>query len=256
MAIDYEKQGHIAVVTLNRPEVMNCVNQADLEELGRVWLDFRDDDGLRVAVLTGAGDKAFSAGADLADLIPKINAGELRLVPTNPAFLKGIDCFKPIVAAVNGFCLAGGTEILQGTDIRLAVPEAMFGIPEVKWALFPAAGSTVHLPRQIPYCWAMEMLLLGEPITAQQALAIGLINRIVPREELMTTAMGIAERLCANGPLALRAIKEAALKSLDIPMQHAYYLETYLASRVFGTRDAAEGPRSFIEKRKPVYEGR
>jgi len=256
MAVDYEKKGHIGVVTLNRPEAMNCVNTADLKELARIWLDFRDDDQMRVAVLTGAGDKAFSAGADLIELVPKINAGELNLKHTSPGFLKGIECFKPIVAAVNGLCLAGGTEILQGTDIRLAVPEATFGIPEVKWGLFPAAGSTVHLPRQIPYCWAMEMLLLGESITAQQALAVGLINRIVPREELMPAAMRIAERLCANGPLALKAIKEAALKALDIPRHHAYYLETYLASQVFGTRDATEGPRAFVEKRKPVYEGR
>jgi enoyl-CoA hydratase len=256
MAIEYEKKGPIAVVTLNRPEAMNCVNLEDMEELGQVWIDFRDDDELRVAILTGAGEKSFSAGADLADLIPRINAGEVRLQPIQAAFLKGIECYKPIVAAVNGFCLAGGTEILQGTDIRISVPEAIFGIPEVKWALFPAAGSTVHLPRQIPYCRAMEMLLLGETMTAEQALAVGLINRIVPREKLMPTAMDIAERLCANGPLAVKAIKEAVLKSMDIPRQHAYYLETFLASRVFGTRDAAEGPRAFVERRKPVYEGR
>ena len=167
-----------------------------------------------------------------------------------------MQCYKPIVAAINGFCLAGGTEFLQATDIRIAVPEATFGIPEVKLALFPAAGSTVRLPRQIPYCWAMEMLLLGEPMTAEQAVAVGLINRIVPRKELMPTAMKIAERLCANGPLALKAIKESVLKSMDIPKQHAYYLETFLASQVFGTRDANEGPRAFVEKRKPIYEGR
>jgi enoyl-CoA hydratase/carnithine racemase len=256
MAIDYDKQGHIATVTMNRPEAMNCLNLADIEELGRVWVDFRDDDNLRVAVLTGAGDKAFSAGADLADLIPLVNAGEVKLQPTNPAFVKGIECYKPIVAAVNGFCLAGGTEILQATDIRIAVPEATFGIPEVKWALFPAAGSTVHLPRQIPYCWAMEMLLLGEPMTAEQAATVGLINRIVPREDLMPTAMKIAERLCANGPIALKAIKESVLRSMDIPKEHAYYLETFLATQVFGTRDAREGPRAFVEKRKPTYEDR
>jgi len=256
MPIDYEKRDRIVLVTLNRPEAMNCLNPEDMEALGRAWIDFRDDDDLLVAVLTGAGDKAFSAGADLAQLIPRINAGEIRLQPTNPAFLKGIECFKPIVAAVNGFCLAGGTELLQGTDIRLAVPEAVFGLPEVKWALFPAAGSTVHLPRQIPYCRAMEILLLGEPISAKEALDIGLINRIVPRDQLLSEALKVAERLCANGPLALKAIKEAALRSLDIPRQHAYFLETFLASRVFGTRDAQEGPRAFVEKRKPRYEGR
>lgn len=256
MAIDYEKKDRIALVTINRPEAMNCLNQADVEELGRVWLDFRDDDEMWVGVLTGAGSKAFSAGADLGDLIPKVNAGEVPLLPTIPGFLKNIKCFKPIIAAVNGFCLAGGTEILLGTDIRIAVEEATFGIPEVKLALFPAAGSTVRLPRQIPYCWAMEMLLVGDPITARQALQIGLINRVVPREELMSTTMDLAQRLCLNGPLAIRAIKEAALRAYDIPEEHAYFLETSLARQVFGTRDAMEGPRAFLEKRRPVFGGR
>ena len=256
MPIDYEKNDRIAVVTMNRPEAMNCLNQEDMDELGRVWFDFRDDDNLLVAILTGAGDQSFSAGADLAALIPKVTSGDIKLQPTNPTFLKGIDCFKPVVAAVNGFCLAGGTEILQGTDIRISVPEAVFGIPEVKWGLFPAAGSTVHLPRQISYCRAMELLLLGESVSAREALDMGLINRIVPREELMPTAMGIAEKLCANGPLALKAIKESVLRSYDIPREHAYFLETLLADRVFGSRDAREGPKAFVEKRKPNYEGR
>jgi enoyl-CoA hydratase len=256
MPIDYEKKGHIALVTINRPEKMNCLNQEHLEELGRRWLHFKEDDEMWVGILTGAGDKAFCAGADLRELIPKMNAGELPILVTVPGFLKNIHCFKPIIAAVNGFCLAGGTEMLQGTDIRIAAEEAIFGIPEVQWALFPAAGSTVRLSRQIPYCWAMEMLLTGEPITAQQALQIGLINRVVPRAELMDTAMAVAERLCQNGPLALRAIKESVIRSHDIPMEHAYFLEAFLAKQVFGTRDANEGPRAFVENRKPVFEGR
>ena len=256
MPIDYEKKGPIALVTINRPEAMNCVNQADMDELGRAWLDFRDDDQLLVAILTGAGDKAFSAGADLGELAPKLNTGEVAVGPNFPGFLKNIKCFKPIIAAVNGFCLAGGTEMLQGTDIRIAVEEAIFGIPEVKWGLFPAAGSTVRLPRQIPYCWAMEILLLGEPITAQQALQIGLINRIVPKEKLMETAMDVAQRICDNGPLALKAIKESVLRSYDIPEEHAYFLESFMAMQVFGSRDAVEGPKAFFEKRKPVFEGR
>jgi enoyl-CoA hydratase/carnithine racemase len=256
MAIDYEKKGRIALITINRPEALNCLNQADMEALGEAWLDFRDDDQLWAGILTGAGDKAFSAGADLGELAPKLNSGEVPISPTFPGFLKNIKCFKPIIAAVNGFCLAGGTEMLQGTDIRIAVKEATFGIPEVKWGLFPAAGSTVRLPRQIPYCWAMEILLLGESITAEQALKIGLINRIVPKETLMESAFEIAERLCENGPLAVRAIKESALRSYDLPKEHAYFLEAFMASQVFGTRDASEGPKAFLEKRKPVFEGR
>jgi enoyl-CoA hydratase len=256
MAIDYEKKGRIALITINRPEALNCLNQADMEALGEAWLDFRDDDQMWVGILTGAGDKAFSAGADLGELVPKLNSGEAPISPTFPGFLKNIKCFKPIIAAVNGFCLAGGTEMLQGTDIRIAVKEATFGIPEVKWGLFPAAGSTVRLPRQIPYCWAMEILLMGDSITAEQALNIGLINRIVPRETLMDSAFEIAGRICDNGPLAVRAIKESALRSYDIPEEHAYFLEAFMAKKVFGTRDAIEGPRAFFEKRKPVFEGR
>ncbi len=129
MAIVYKKEGRIAHVTINRPEKMNCLSLADLTELGRVWLDFRDDDGLLVATVTGAGEKAFCVGADLKDLIPRVNSGELKLLPTIPGFLKNISCYKPIIAAVNGMCLAGGMELLLGTDIRIAAPEAVFGLP-------------------------------------------------------------------------------------------------------------------------------
>jgi len=256
MSIDYEKDGHIAVVRINRPEAMNCLNQADAEEMGRVWIEFRDDDHMRVAILTGAGDKAFCAGADLGDLIPKINSGEFPISPTFPGVLKNLKCYKPIIAAINGYCLAGGTEILQGTDIRIAVEEAVFGLPEVQLGLFPYGGSTVRLPRQIPYCWAMEILLTGDSITAEQALKIGFINRIVPSGELMPTTMAIADRLNNNGPLALKAIKESVLKSYDIPKEHAYFLEAFLAKQVFGTGDAVEGPKAFFEKRNPVFEGK
>lgn len=255
MPIDYEKKGNIALVTFNRPEAMNCINLDDLNELGRIWLDFIEDDEMRVAVLTGAGEKSFCAGADLKELIPKITSGELPIPHTVPGFLKNVDCFKPIVAAVNGACLAGGTEILQATDIRVAVEEATFGLAEVKWSLFPMAGSTVRLARQIPYCWAMEILLTGDPITAEQALNIGLINRVVPRDQLMDTAMAFAERIAGNGPLAVRAVKESVLRSYDVPAQQAYYLESYLARDVFLSEDAKEGPTAFIEKRPPRFKG-
>ena len=255
MAIDYHKDRHIAQITINRPERMNCLNQADFDELDRVWLDFRDDDEMLVAILTGFGDKAFCSGADLDEYIPKMNTGEIPIMPTNPKFQKGSNCFKPVIAAVNGVCLAGGTEILLSTDIRIAVEHATFGFPEVKSGLFPV-GSTVKLPSQVPYCAAMEILLLGDQITASDALRIGLINRIVTKDNLMKTAMTVAERLARNGPLAVRAIKESVIRSQNIPIEQAYYLEAFLAGRVFGSKDATEGPEAFLEKRRPQYENR
>jgi enoyl-CoA hydratase len=256
MAIDYKKEGQIAAVTIDRPQKMNCLSLADLTELGRVWLDFRDDDRLSVATVTGAGETAFCTGADLKDLIPRVNSGELRLPPTIPGFLKNICCYKPIIAAVNGMCLAGGMELLLGTDIRIAAPEAVFGLPEVKLGLFPTAGSTVRLPRQIPYCRAMEILLVGDMIGAREALSVGLINRVVPRGELQNTVASLARRICENGPLAVKAIKESVLVTDGIPENQAYYVEAHLAGRVFGTDDATEGPRAFLEGRKPVYTGK
>ena len=256
MSIDYEKRGQIALLTINRPETRNCLNPSDLEELGRTWLRFRDDDDMLVAVITGAGDEAFCAGADLKALIPNMNAEKTPIIPTIPAFIKNIKCFKPIIAAVNGYCIAGGMEMLLGTDIRIAVEEARFGVSEVKWGLFPGGGLTVRLPRQIPFCHAMEILLTGEPISAEQALRIGLINRVVPRSQLMDTCISLAKRICENGPFATRMIKESALRTADLPEEQAYHVEAFLANQVFGTHDAEEGPKAFFEKRKPQYKGR
>jgi len=256
MSITYEKKDRIAFITLNRPEFMNCLNAQAMDELARIWSDFRDDEGLWVAIITGAGDKAFCAGADLKELIPEITSGRFKLTPYLPAFLKNINIYKPIIAAINGFCLAGGTELIQGTDIRIAAEHATFGLAEPKWALFPAAGSTVRLPRQIPYCRAMEILLTGDPVSAQEALQIGLINKVVKKEDLMPTAKKYAERICQNGPLAIKAIKESALRCYEVPIEYANILETYYAREIFASEDAKEGPKAFLEKRKPIFRGK
>jgi enoyl-CoA hydratase len=254
VSIDFEKRGPIGYITINRPEVRNCLNDDALEGLASVWAEFRDDDALLVAVITGAGDQAFCTGADLKELIPQIAQGELAINPRRlQAFLKGIPIYKPIIAAINGACLAGGMEMIQGTDIRIAVDEATFGLPEPRWGLFPAGGSTVRLPRQLPYCRAMEILLTGGTVTAQEALQMGLINRVVARHDLMHVATQIAEKICQNSPHAVQAIKESALRCADIPEGSAYLLETFYGREVFSFPDAKEGPQAFLEKRRPRF---
>ncbi len=213
--------------------------------------DFRRDENSWVLIITGAGDKAFSAGADLRSVTPSLASGKMKLVP-NVWFE---DIFKPIIAAVNGFCFAGAMEMVLATDIRIASENAIFGQTEPKLGVATGAGASVRLPRQISWCHGMEVLLTGDPITAQDAYRMGLVNRVVPIKELMPTAEGIARRICENGPLAVRAIKEAALRSLNLPLDQALALEYLMCDKIFTTEDAKEGPRAFAERRKPVFRG-
>jgi enoyl-CoA hydratase len=269
MPIIYEKKGRIAIVTINRPEARNSLDFETMGQLAKAWLDFRDDPNLWVAILTGAGDRDFCVGADLKKFIPAVTeqidelaSGEKSLLgdeypPNAPlvAVLREGDIWKPIIGAVNGICSSGGLEMLQGTDIRIAAEHATFSIAEPKRGLFPGGGSTVRLPRQIPYVRAMEILLTCEFITAQQAYEIGLINQVVSKEELMAAAMKIAEKICENAPLAIQAIKRSVRKGMNLSMDEALDMELKIAAEVFMTEDAKEGPRAFVEKRKPVWKG-
>ena len=196
MTVEYEVKDSIAYITLNRPEARNAMDPDTLEALGRTWMKFRDDSTALVAIFTGVGN-SFCAGADLGALIPLITAAPEGLVGLvkgemaemfQAALLRDVEIWKPIIAAVNGYCIAGGLEMLLGMDIRIATEEAIFAIQEPKWGLFPAGGSTVRLPRQVPYCKAMEILLTGEKIDAKEAHHMGLVNYVVPSEELMPTA--------------------------------------------------------------------
>ena len=251
----YEKKGRIAVMTFNRPEVMNAMNSEVQRLSAEAWEDFKNDPDLWVAILTGAGDRAFCAGADLKEMPSRTGAETGRRWPRSSR--RGMDdIFKPIIAAVNGFCVAGGMETLLGTDIRIAAEHATFGLLEVTRGLAPLGGSHIRLPRQIPYCRAMEILLTGDRFTAQEALQFGLINKVVPLPELMPTAMKIAERICENSPLAVRTAKEIVLRGLSMPMDQAFFLESSFGEEIFGSEDAKEGPKAFAEKRKPNYKGR
>ena len=264
----YEKRDGIAILTLNRPDHRNAFSPEMMVLLAEAWVDFRDDDSLRVAILTGAGEKAFCAGGDLGRLMPLFTGArqpedewDRRLMEDpgtvmSTALLRPFELYKPIVSAINGVAVAGGTEILQSTDIRVASRLATFGLTEAQRGLVPGGGSMVRLPRQIPYCKAMEILLTGDRMSAEEALRVGFVNEVVEPEELMARAMEFAERLARNAPLALRAIKEAVLRTSGMQLESAYQIEYEISAQVMASQDAREGPKAFMEKREPVFTGK
>ncbi len=246
-----------AVMTFNRPERMNAMSP-ELQALMREAIaDFRADPDLWVLIVTGAGDRAFCAGADLGSTIPNA-ARSTREEPLQVSETRNLhDVHKPVLAAVNGYCIAGGLEFMLGTDIRLAAEHAEFGLQEVRWGIVPVGGSHIRLPRQIPWAWAMELLLTGRRLSAQEALHCGLINRVVPADQLMAETHAMADRICRNGPLAVRTAKEIAVRgAMGMSWEQAWSLESLLGARAFGSEDAIEGPRAFMEKRDPVFKGR
>jgi len=251
--IRYEVSDRVAVVTVDRPDAMNSLTKEMLGALDAVFADFNADDDLWVAILTAAGDRAFCTGMDLKEAIPLLTSGD-ELGYEDHTKRQFSDVFKPIIGAVNGHCIAGGMEMLVGTDIRVAAEHATFGLGEVRWGLVPAGGSHIRVPRQIPWAVAMELLLTGDPIDAQRAYEIGLVNRVVPSEELMPTALDIAARICRNGPLAVRTSKQIAVRALGL--EQGFVLEKALAAKVFSSEDAKEGPQAFKEKRPPEFKGR
>jgi len=251
-SIKYDKRGRIAIVTLNRPEALNALTPEMLSVLEEVWTDYTADRDLWCAVFTGAGDRAFCAGADLKESIPRLTSGE-SLGFEDATKRQFSDVFKPVVAAVNGFCIAGGLEMLLGTDIRIAAEHATFGLGEVRWGVIPAGGSHIRLPRQVPWAIAMELLLTGKTIDAQRAFDVGLINGVVPADQLMPVAMEVAETICMNGPLAVRTAKEIAVRALNL--EAGFVLERALSQRVMRSADAKEGPKAFMEKRPPEFKG-
>jgi len=258
-----EKDGHIEIVTLNRPEAKNALAPSMLVGMYKAWRLLDEDEDLYCAILTGKGD-TFCAGMDLkSGPGPSDDAEEiLRLMKDVPnlhwqALLRDNLPQKPIILAVEGYAVAGGTEILQGTDIRVAAEDAKFGVTEVVRGLYPMAGSAFRLRRQIPYCLAAEMLLLGRHISAQEALDWGLINRVVPKGKALDEALKIAHQLCENGPVSIRAITRT-LREIDesVPEAEALKRQDEIGWPVFATEDAKEGMRAFTEKRKPIYKNR
>ncbi|MBW2091229.1 MAG: enoyl-CoA hydratase/isomerase family protein [Deltaproteobacteria bacterium] len=257
MKLIYEVKERIAHITINRPEAMNAMDPEVYALLSEAWISVRDDPDIWVAIITGAGEKAFTAGADLKTAIPREREkADFWLTQKDMILNRGLEVWKPVIAAVNGYCLAGGMTLLFATDIRIAAEHAVFEISEVKRGILPGNGGTQRALRQLPYAIAMEMLLLGRRLTAWEAFSYGLINKVVPMKDLMATAEAYARQLCEHGPLALRAVKELAIRSQSLPLEDGIRLETAFQEYLRTTEDAKEGPKAFAEKRKPEYKGR
>ena len=264
-AVLVERDGHVVTITLNRPAKRNAFDAEMLCRLADVWDMIDADDDVRVAIMTGSGGH-FSAGADLDRLVgallsgqPAANEFEERIRADfgliYKGFLKDFRPATPIIAAVEGYCYAGGIEILQAFDVRVAAEGARIAVSEVQRGLFPMSGSTVRLPRQIPWTVAMEMLITGEPITGRRAYEVGLVGHVVPDGEALSRAREIADRIARNGPLAVRNIKASVLAADSLPELAAYDRELELGMAVMGSADAKEGPKAFLERREPNFTG-
>jgi E-phenylitaconyl-CoA hydratase len=258
MSLLWDVQDHIATVTFNRPEAMNAMDPDTYRELSKAWIEVRDNPDIWVAIVTGAGDRAFTAGADLKKRAASADPEAWHVWQTQeePLLNRGLEVWKPVIAAVNGYCLGGGMTLLFACDIRVAADHATFGLSEVKRGILPGNGGTQRVLRQLPYPLAMELLLLGDRVTAQDALRLGLVNKVVAREDLMPTAIDYAHRLCENPPLAVRAIKELAIRSQSMHLGDGLRLEAAMQRVLSTTEDAREGRQAFAEKRKPVFRGR
>ena len=265
-ALLMERDGHVVTLTMNRPDVKNALNPEMLCRMADAWDLVDGDSDVRVVILTGAGG-AFCAGADLDKLVGRMTKGlppedkwEDRCRKDYQVIFKGLlrnyQLKKPLVAAIEGPCIAGGTEILQATDIRVAGEGSTFGISEVRWGLFPLGGSTVRLRRQIPYTRAMEVLLTGDHFPAADALLMGLIGRVVPKGHALAVAQEMAGRVAANGPLAVQSIKRSVQETEGLPEAEALEIEQRIGQPVFMSEDAREGPKAFKERRIPQFKGR
>ncbi|MFV0384234.1 enoyl-CoA hydratase/isomerase family protein [Paracoccus sp. (in: a-proteobacteria)] len=267
LPLTYEKSEGVALLTFNRPQARNAISPELACRLADALVDFANDPRLRVAILTGAGDKAFCSGGDLALTLPLMTGARApetewdRRLLSDPevmarSALRDFELHKPVIAAINGHCMAGGMETVLATDIRIAADHATFALPEVRRGLIPFAGALARLPRQIPHCLAMEMLLVGQPMTAAAAREAGLINRVVPLTDLMDTAWTVARQIAANGPFAVQEVKRTVLASSGRTLREGYRLEDEAKARVMASDDAREGPRAFIEKRPAMFTGR
>jgi enoyl-CoA hydratase len=280
MPIHYAKNGNVVTITIDRPEARNALDIEHFGMLADSWIRFRDDGDAFVAILTGVGD-VYCVGADLKKFVPvvseradKLAAGEANQVVEGTGYTmadslvavlrdgsttrdgKPFELYKPVIAAINGICAAGGLEMMWNTDLRVIADTGWLQLAEPRRGLFPGGGSTVHSARQLSWCHAMEVVLLADRITPQRAYEMGLVNAVVPRDQVMAKAREWADTICLNGPLAVRACKESAKKSTFLSLKDALDNEMSYSASVFMSDDAKEGLAAFREKRKPVWRGR
>lgn len=254
-AVLYDTDGFLARITLNRPQRLNAIDRATSRAIRAAFERFKQDDSLRVAVLTGAG-KAFCVGDDLKEMDAEGDAGGLAADHGDVPFggiTSDFECPKPVIAAVNGYCVGGGLEVALCCDIRIASEAASFGLPEPRWSLIPSAGGTQRLPRMIPRAFAMELLLTGARVDAATALQWGIVSRVVPPADLLATAERLAAQVAACGPLALEGIKRVVKGGIEMPVAEAMKWERQVIEPVIASADAREGVRAFVEKRTPEF---
>ena len=257
MSIDFVVEDGIATITMNRPERLNAMDAAHYQALSEAWIAVRDDSAIRVAIITGAGERSFTTGADLKSFIPALpSVAELMLTQSGQLLNRGLEVWKPVIAAVNGYCVGGGMTLMLAADIRVAAEHATFGVAEVKRGVFPANGGTQRIMHQLPHAIAMELLLTGDSIDAATAARWGLINKVVPAADVMATALAYAKRIAANAPLAVQAAKELAIRSMDVDLATGLRLEQLMLRHLQGTDDVREGTAAFAEKRPARFTGR
>ena len=258
MAIDFNVSPEgIALVTINRPERLNAMDAEHYQLLSQAWCRVRDDPAIRVAIVTGAGERSFTTGADIKSFLttpPELS--EMWLTQRDQLLNRGLEVWKPIIAAVNGYALGGGVTLMLATDIRIASTNATFNLAEVKRGVIPGNGGTQRILQQLPYAIAMELLLTGDPIDAETAARWGLINKVVPPAELLDTAFAYARKIAANAPLAVQAAKELAIRSRDTDLNTGLRIEAVLNRMLMMSEDAKEGPAAFAAKRPPNFQGR
>jgi enoyl-CoA hydratase/carnithine racemase len=253
--VEYTREGKTAVFRINRPEAMGALNVEGMNQFHQALLSFRDDDELWVGIITGTGDKVFSAGVDIKDYLPLVKRTSDKKWQRPAGIMRGLDIWKPLIAACNGLTIGGGLEISLACDMIIASENAKFGLPEVKVGVCPGGGGTQRLPRKIPMNLAAEMLFTGKTIDAHEAYRIGLANKVVPPAMLMPEAMKIAESICEAAPLAVRTAKECMLRGISMSLEDGLRLEDDFQTYVMSTRDFEEGLSAFREKRKPKYTG-